>query len=224
MSDVISAEIPVVTDFPDPVVPYPEDASSPESSPAPEGDAFTGSGNDVSMPGDSPPVEQIINYTIEQNLDFDYEALVEQLERTALYTIYPNAQAVAVYRDVLNSYDGDFGYVLSTGASSSDVYLYVSRDYFVSGSQIVLQYPVTAHRYYTYRPSSSSSTQYRYEVSHNVGQQSFNLGTALVYTNLKEGYPDIMPYKRNFSYFSAYFIMFVLFLLFGLILVKNRRD
>lgn len=222
MSDVF--EIPVATDIPDPVLPLPDDTSSPECSSVPEGDTFTGSGNDVSFPSDSPPVEQIINYTVEQNLDFDYETLVEQLERTALYTIYPNAQAVAVYRDVLNSYDGDFGYVLTSGTSSSDVYLYVSRDYTVSGSQIVLQYPVTVHRYYTYRPSSSSSTQYRYEVSRNVGQQSFNLGTTLVYTNLKDGYPDIMPYKRNFSYFSVYFIMFILFLLFGLFLVKNRRD
>lgn len=224
MSDVISTEIPVVTDFPDSDVSLPEETPSPESPPAPEGDIFTGSGNDVFIPSDAPPVEQIINYTIEQNLDFDYETLVEQLERTALYTIYPNAQSVAVYRDVLNSYDGDFGYVLSSGTSSSDVYLYVSRDYTVSGSQIVLQYPVTVHRYYTYRPSSSSSTQYRYDVTYNAGQQSFNLNTALVYTNLKEGYPDIMPYKRNFSYFSAYFIMLVLFLVFGLLLIKNRRD
>lgn len=221
MSDVF--EIPVATDIPDPVLPLPDDTSSPDSF-VPEGDTFTGSGNDISFPIDTPPVEQVINYTIEQNLDFDYETLVEQLERTALYTIYPNAQAVAVYRDVLNSYDGDFGYVLTSGTSSSDVYLYVSRDYTVSGSQIVLQYPVTVHRYYTYRPSSSSSTQYRYQVSQNAGQQSFNLGTALVYTNLKDGYPDIMPYKRNFSYFSVYFIMFILFLLFGLFLVKNRRD
>lgn len=224
MSDVISTEIPVVTHFPDSAVPFPEETSSLESSPAPEGDTFTGSGNDVFVPSDAPPVEQIINYTIEQNLDFDYETLVEQLERTALYTIYPNVQAVDVYRGVLNSYDGDFGYVLSSGTSSSDVYLYVSRDYTVSGNQIVLQYPVTVHRYYTYRPSTSSSTQYRYEVSHNVGQQSFNLNTSLIYTNLKEGYPDILPYKRNFSYFSVYFIMFVLFLVFGLLLIKNRRD
>lgn len=224
MSDVISAEIPVTTDFSDSDFPLPEETFSPELPSAPEGYPPTGSGNDVSLPSDVPPVEQIINYTIEQNLDFDYETLVEQLERTALYTIYPNAQAVAVYRDVLNSYDGDFGYVLSSGTSSSDVYLYVSRDYTVSGSQIVLQYPVTVHHYYTYRPSSSSSTQYRYEVSQNVGQQFFNLNTALVYTNLKEGYPDILPYKRNFSYFSVYFIMFILFLVFGLLLVKNRRD
>lgn len=222
MSDVI--EVPAVTDAPDSLFPLPDDASSPHSSPVPEGDPFSGSGNDVSLPDDSPTVEQIINYTIEQNLDFDYGTLVEQLERTALYTIYPNAQAVAVYRDVLNSYDGDFGYVLSSGTSSSDVYLYVSRDYAVSGDQVVLQYPVTVHRYYTYRPSSSSSTQYRYAVSYNSGQQSFNLGTSLIYTNLKEGYPDILPYKRNFSYFSVYFIMFVLFLVFGLLLIKNRRD
>lgn len=222
MSDVI--EVPVATDIPDSLFPLPDDASSPQSSPVPDGDAFTGSGNDVSLPDDSPTVEQIINYTIEQNLDFDYGTLVEQLERTALYTIYPNVQAVAVYRDVLNSYDGDFGYVLSSGSSSSDVYLYVSRDYAVSGDQVVLQYPVTVHRYYTYRPSSSSFTQYRYEVSYNAGQQSFNLGTSLIYTNLKEGYPDILPYKRNFSYFSVYFIMFVLFLVFGLLLIKNRRD
>lgn len=222
MSDVI--EIPAGTDIPDSLLPLPDDTSPPQCSPVPEGDTFTGTGNDVSFPNNTPAVEQIINYTIEQNLDFDYETLVEQLERTALYTIYPNAQAVAVYRDVLNSYDGDFGYVLTSGTSSSDVYLYVSRDYTVSGSQIVLQYPVTVHRYYTYRPSSSSSTQYRYEVSQNAGQQSFNLGTTLVYTNLKDGYPDIMPYKRNFSYFSVYFIMFILFLLFGLFLVKNRRD
>lgn len=222
MSDVI--EVPVATDIPDSLFPLPDDASSPQSSPVSEGDAFTGSGNDVSLPDDSPTVEQIINYTIEQNLDFDYGTLVEQLERTALYTIYPNVQAVAVYRDVLNSYDGDFGYVLSSGSSSSDVYLYVSRDYAVSGDRVVLQYPVTVHRYYTYRPSSSSSTQYRYEVSYNAGQQSFNLGTSLIYTNLKEGYPDILPYKRNFSYFSVYFIMFVLFLVFGLLLIKNRRD
>lgn len=222
MSDVI--EVPVATDIPDSLFPLPDDASSPQSSPVPEGDVFTGSGNDVSLPDDSPTVEQIINYTIEQNLDFDYGTLVEQLERTALYTIYPNVQAVAVYRDVLNSYDGDFGYVLSSGSSSSDVYLYVSRDYAVSGDQVVLQYPVTVHRYYTYRPSSSSFTQYRYEVSYNAGQQSFNLGTSLIYTNLKEGYPDILPYKRNFSYFSVYFIMFVLFLVFGLLLIKNRRD
>lgn len=222
MSDVI--EVFVATDISDPILPLPDDTFPPQGPPVPEGDAFTGSGNDVSLPDNTPPVEQIINYTISQNLDFDYDTLVEQLERTALYTIYPNAQAVAVYRDVLNTYDGDFGYVISSGTSSSDVYLYVSRDYTVSGNQIVLQYPVTVHRYYTYRPASSSYTQYRYEVSQHVGQQSFDLNTTLIYTNLKEGYPDILPYKRNFSYFSVYFIMFVLLLVFGLLLIKNRRD
>lgn len=182
------------------------------------GNVVTGSGNDVS--GNT--------YVIDYSEPIDYDALAEiiddSLQRATLYQVYPSSAAIQVYRDVVQSIDGDFGYVVMANNSSNDVYLYFSKDYDVSGNKIYLHSPVTYCRYYTYRPSSSSSTQYLYQVS-STGNQTFDVSSQLVYTNLKEGYPDLLPYKRDFDYMSKILICICMLLcVFGLYAKGNRKD
>lgn len=57
----------------------------------------------------------------------------------------------------------------------------------------------------------NGSYHYDYNVSHSNSTQSINLGSTLVYTNLKEGYPDIAPMEKSImDNLSPYLIFAIL--------------
>lgn len=134
----------------------------------------------------------------------------------AQYNIYPNTSAVNVFDFVLDGLSYVPGYVILSGSDSSSAYLYYAEDYDVNGNQIVLYSPVTQCSYY--RSYVGSSYNYFYNVS-SVGQQTFNVGNQLIYTNLVEGYPDVCPLPENSSLKNLDYVLlpvFVGFLLFCL--------
>lgn len=154
--------------------------------------------SDSSLSVVTPGSTQTVTVQLPQS-ETNYDDLIEALASVPSYNIYPNTTAVQVYELVLDSLDENVGYFIASGSSSSDVYLYYSEKYTVSGNTLTLQSPVTQCRYYTYRASSSSSTEYRYNVT-TLSDISITLSNQLVYTNLKDGYPDVMSYKKNESY------------------------
>lgn len=173
---------------------------------------FTGSGNNLILP----PSDN------DNFLDFD--SLAETLALVPEYTIYPSTEAVNVFSGVLNGLDYNFGYVILAGSDTNDMYLYYSKDFSVSGQIINLFSPVTRCRYYRYRPTSSSNYVYTYSVQ-EVDTSTFNLSNQLIYTNIIDGYPDLLPYKRNEN-FSLLFIMALslLVLVFSFFRNLDRRD
>lgn len=143
--------------------------------------------------------------TYNQVPEFDYDSLYEVLASVPGYTIYPSNQAVSVLTDVLNGIDGKVAYVILSGSDTNDTSLYYSSDFSVSGHNITLFSPVTHCRYYSYRPSVNSSYIYTYTVN-SLGDTSFYLTNQLVYTNVIDGYPDVIPFKSKESY-SLYFVI-----------------
>lgn len=162
---------------------------------------FTGSGNSASIP-DINIVSPELNYKALADAltesDF-FDSLADTLANVPSYTVFPNTSAVSVMQQVLNGVDGHFGYFVSAGATSSEVDMYYARDYTVSGKNITLHSPVTHCKYYSYRPSGTSGTVYTYTVS-NLADTSVTLSNQLVYTNLVDGYPDLIPYKQRNNY------------------------
>lgn len=150
-----------------------------------------------------------------------HDDLIDMLALIPGYNVYPNTTAVSIFSDVLNNIDGHIGYVIISGSDTNTTNLYYSSHYTVSGKTIVLQSPVTYCNYYQYRPTSSSNYIYTYSVS-SIGETSFNLTNQLVYTNLLEGYPDVLPYKQREIYSLFYVIAFALLLLFIILFVRNR--
>lgn len=136
---------------------------------------------------------------------FDEDHFIELLAAIPGYAVYPNTAAVSVFQDVLNGVSGRFGYIIISGSDTYTTYLYYSRFYYVSGSTVTLSSPVTRCTYYQYRPSSSSSFYYTYSVD-IVGDISFTPTNQLVYTNLLEGYPDVVSYKSHESFYLLFLI------------------
>lgn len=173
--------------------------------------------------------DSFIPSVIEQNVivsnDFDFDEfdshMFDLLAQVPAYDIYPSTAAIQVFQDVLLGLHNPVGYVIQASDTASDVTLYYSEDYDVSGTNIVLRNPVTACRYFTYR--SNSTTYYRYTVTTLSSDTSFSLGTQLVYTNLVEGYPAL---QRDSLQYDVPFYLFSLVLLvafFGILLRKLRR-
>lgn len=214
--------------FPDDVPPQMDDPGDMDPGASLVPPAFTGSGNsvniylpdgsDVSEDGSgsvsivTPDIDYVALADALSN-SIDYDAIVDALSASPMYTVYPSTSAVAVFEKVLNNIDGKFGYVVQSGSSTNETMLYFADDYSVSGSNITLKSPVTYCRYYSYRPTSSSNTVYTYSVS-TVGDMSFTLSNQLVYTNLKDGYPDLIEYKRRDYYLMAWVIAFCLIMVF----------
>lgn len=147
--------------------------------------------------------------------------MIDLLASIPGYNVYPNVTAVSIFTDVLNNVDGHVGYVILSGSDTNTTNLYYSSHYTVSGNTIVLQSPVTFCNYYQYRPTSSSNYIYTYSVS-SIGETSFTLTNQLVYTNLLDGYPDVLPYKQRETYSLFFVIAFALLLLFIILFVRNR--
>lgn len=218
--------------FPEELPPQIGDSESFEDSADLDVPVNTGTGNSVSI--NLPDGTIVDNTTGDINIvapEYDYQALgqaladsidyndlVELLSNVPTYTVFPNTSAVNVLQKVLNGVDGHFGYVVLSGSDTYQTHLYYSDEYVVSGKQITLQSPVTHCYYYQYRPSSSSSWVYTYTVS-NEGDMSFNLSNQLVYTNLLEGYPDLIDYKERNSYDFKFIvtlgIIFIVVLMFS---------
>lgn len=137
-------------------------------------------------------------YFISASPEFDYDYLYDMLAAIPQYNLYPNATAVNIFTQVLNHLDHPVGYVITAGSSSADTYLYFSDSYEVSGSTITLKSPVTQCRYYYYTQNSTS--YYTYNVSTIGTDETVSLSNRLVFTNLKDGYPDVIPYKQKESY------------------------
>lgn len=155
----------------------------------------------------------------------DYDSMIEAFADVPSYQVFPNTSAVSVMAEVVNSLSGKFGYVIVSGSSSSDVSLYYSKDYVVNNKNITLKSPVTHCRYYNYRPSSSSTSLYTYIVD-DLGDTSFNATNQLMYTNLLEGYPDLVPYKQGAKY-SFDFLQALALLMCAMAMVftfKARKD
>lgn len=143
--------------------------------------------------GDIPP-EIHIDYS--EPIDYDY--LYDLLAAIPQYNLYPNATAVNIFTQVLNGLDKNVHYVISAGSISGDTYLYYSKDVNVSGNTITLKSPVTQCRYYYY--TQNSTTNYTYNVIVLNSDQTISLSNRLVYTNVVEGYPDVIPYKSKESF------------------------
>lgn len=154
---------------------------------------------------------------------FDYDALYDGFRSSVDYAlvngfeIYPNEKAISVFEDVLNGLDGHWGYVALSGNDTYSTYLYASRSYDVSGSSVTLRGDVLRCYYHQFRNSSSQPWRYTYTVSH-VGDQTFSPTSELVYTNLLDGYPDLVPYKSRETY--LYLVFFLI--LVGLIVIYVR--
>lgn len=187
----------------------------------PEDSFSTGSGNMVTGSGNTIIVSPSV-----VTMPFDYDELIEALSDIPGYTVYPSTQAIDTLTDVLNGFTGKFGYVLLSGSSTQDTHLYISYDYDVNGSDITLFSPVIHCRYYQYRPSSSSSYLYTYTVN-EVSDVSFHLTNQLVYTNLVNGYPDILPYKSRASFdllfVSAYSLILLAVASFSVIFSNRKK-
>lgn len=151
-----------------------------------------------------------------------YDDLVDFLAAIPSYNVYPNISAVEVFSHVLNSIDYNIGYIILSGSDSNSTYLYYSKNFSVSGNVISLFSPVTFCNYYSYRPTSSSSYIYTYSVN-TVSDVTFTLTNQLVYTNLIEGYPDLIPFKSRDSYSIMIICCILIFLIFAKIFMSKRK-
>lgn len=141
-----------------------------------------------------------------------YNDLIDTLSLISNPSIYPNSNSLSVFLDVLNSYDYNTYYFIVAGSSSSDVYMYTGDSYDFNGNTLYLSGNTKVHYYYTYRPTSSSSTQYLYTVS-NTNNPSINFNNTLIYTNCVPGYPDIIPHtdqKLNLSVICIVVLFFAI--------------
>lgn len=187
-----------------------------------DGDAFI----DVTQSPDSgdgiPDSEENSSPVDFPSFDFvTYDDLIDLMAAIPGYNVYPNTSAVNVFSDVLNGVSGSVGYVILSGADTNSTYLYYSNKYSVSGKTVTLYSPVTYCNYYSYRPSSSSSYIYTYTVS-TIGDTSFTFSNQLAYTNLLDGYPDVLPFKQKETYSLFFIIAFSLLVLFLIMVVRYR--
>lgn len=150
-----------------------------------------------------------------------YDDLIEVMAAIPGYNVYPNTSAVNVFSDVLNGVSGNVGYVILSGSDTNSTYLYYSNNYSVSGQTINLYSPVTFCNYYSYRPTTNSSYVYTYNVS-TIGDTSFTFSNQLAYTNLLNGYPDVLPFKQKETYSLFFIIAFSLLVLFLIMVVRYR--
>lgn len=172
----------------------------------PDGTIVANDGSDINVI--TPDIDyQQLGQAVADSISYD--DLIDALADVPSYTVYPNTSAVAVLEKVVDSIDGKFGYVVVSGSTNYETLLYYSRSYDVNGKNIVLHSPVTYCRYYQYRPSSSSNWIYTYTVN-NVSEVSFALNNQLAYTNLIDGYPDLVPYKSKESYQLFYVLVIVI--------------
>lgn len=162
-----------------------------------------------------------INIIVPTSDPFDFNNLYDTLANVPGFTVYPSTQSVSVFTDVLNGLDSSVGYVIMAGGDSNDNYMYYSERYNYVGNTITLFSPVTMCRYYSYRPSNVSSYLYTYNVT-TTGDTSIDLTNFLIYTNIVDGYPDVIPYKSKESYnvFIVIVFLFVLLILF----ISRRRS
>lgn len=158
--------------------------------------------SDIPVKDDAP---QIIMYSIPEE---SYNDLIDTLVLVSNPAIYPNASALDLFLSVLNSYDYNGYYFIVAGSSASDVYMYTGDTYTYSGNVLSLSGNSKQHHYYTYRPTSSSVTQYLYTVNDFIDPQ-VTLSNTLVYTNAVKGYPDIIPHDQHRSYIYTALIAFV---------------
>lgn len=182
------------------------------------------SGNNVNY-------DDILDY-VEQNFNPDpfitdnnivtYDDMIDLLAAIPGYNVYPNTTAVNVFTDVLNGVNGNIGYVILSGADTNSTYLYYSKKYTVSGQNITLQNPVTFCNYYQYRPSTNAAYIYTYNVS-TIGDTSFNITNQLVYTNILDGYPDVLPYKQRETYSIFFLIGLAILIIMGFIISRQKR-
>lgn len=168
-----------------------------------------------------PPVVEVPVYTAPDDY-LTSDQLIEALAAIPSYNIFPNTQAVNVFSDVLDHLDYNPYYVIVSGSDSYYTHLYYSKEASVSGSTISLLGDVTHCQYYQYRPSSSSSWSYRYAVFHE-GQVDVTLSTQLAYTNMIDGYPDVLPYKQKTTFSISVLIAILLLVLCIMFIFKNRR-
>lgn len=175
---------------------------------------YVGSGNTVNIqaPDGSTIVQDEFGDVSIVTPDIDYQALadaiadsisyddlVDVLANVPSYSVYPNTSAVSVMQEVLNGVNGRVGYFVVAGSTNTEVDMYYSKRYDVSGRTITLFSPVTHCKYYQYRPTTSSNYLYTYSVS-DIGDTSVTLMEQLAYTNLVNGYPDLIPYKQRNMY------------------------
>lgn len=149
-----------------------------------------------------------------------YDDLVDVLANVPSYSVFPNTSAVSVMQDVLNGIDGHFGYFVVSGSTSTEVDLYYAKKYDVVGRTITLYAPVTHCKYFQYRPTASSSYLYTFSVS-DSGDTSVTLMEQLAYTNLIDGYPDLIPYKQRNLY--DYNFMIVMCIIIVMLMMFSSR-
>lgn len=138
------------------------------------------------------------------------------------YNVFPNTAAVTVFDKVLNGLDGNFKYLITSGSDTYYTYLYYGSSVDVSGNIITFNSPYTICTYYQYRPNTNTNWSYYYTVQQKTsGSDYFSLTNQLIYTNIVDGYPDLVPYKSRES-FSLSILISICALLFSLYTVCSR--
>lgn len=141
-----------------------------------------------------------------QTLLSDYnDGLIQTMANMPNQTVvYPNTTAVNVWSYVLSGLNQRVGYVAVSGSNSNtnvsvDDYLYYAADYIVNGKTITLKSPVTVCHYYVYRTSSNTSYLYTYNTQIFNDDYSISLSSNLAYTNLVDGYPDLLGSSKHLT-------------------------
>lgn len=138
------------------------------------------------------------------------DELIDLLAAIPGYSVFPNQTAVTVFTSVLNGLDKNVKYLIVSGSDTNYTYLYYGKNITLNGNVLVFNSPYTVCTYYQYRPSTSSAWQYLYTVSDRTsGSDTFTFNNTLVYTNIREGYPDVIPYKSRESYSFLFIIVLV---------------
>lgn len=250
---VFDGEKIILTDdatmLPDEYSSYSSFSSSPSPSPVPGTDRF---GMKSSIPLDpsmesqnellstysslsvssSPSVPMEIMDSISQ-IQSDNASISNQLQQlsddievlsAASTASYPSASFVDVFRMVLQSLPSNTKYYVFSGSDSTEAYLYYSKNGgHANGNILTLDSDITICRFYRYRPSSSSAWQYHYSVSTQGSGDSLDTTGYLVYTNLLEGYPDLLSQvERDHSSLPNLFIVVPLILIALFTIIRRK--
>lgn len=201
---------------------YPEFAI--ETLPVPEVSVSSG---DPVLPNDSESFFADVPITYSLTLPDDYityDDMIELLANQPVYTIYPNQNAVSVFSDVLNGLDRNVSYVIISGSDSNSAYMYYGDDFSISGKDWTISGNVTRVNYFRFRTNPSAAYEYAF-YPESTGSVTFHVENELVYTNMVDGYPDIIPYKSRESYSLLFFIplIFLFSAIFAAFMVRRNH-
>lgn len=135
------------------------------------------------------PVIEIPNYSYELNeLSAAIQEMNANMETYAAQTnAYPSTQITTIMEQLANSIPLNCKYVAYSNSASNDCYFIYGSDYSVSGNTYSFTGATVVH-FYTQRVNQV--THYYYTVNYNQTVNEYMTQGALIYTDMKPGYPD----------------------------------